>query len=59
MIRIAVPLVLSALSSLAFSMPFTPKGGLGTNSTPPVYRPLSDFDRQSLVSMSQLNVIAL
>ncbi|KIK71562.1 hypothetical protein GYMLUDRAFT_66753 [Collybiopsis luxurians FD-317 M1] len=28
--------------------PFTPPGGLGTNSTPPVYTPLSDFDFQSL-----------
>ncbi|KAJ7107240.1 Rds1 protein [Mycena crocata] len=28
--------------------PFTPAGGLGTNSTPPVYKPLSDFDFQSM-----------
>ncbi|KAK1226432.1 hypothetical protein PQX77_010593 [Marasmius sp. AFHP31] len=28
--------------------PFTPPGGLGTNGTPPVYAPLSDFDFQSL-----------
>ncbi|KAI1785773.1 ferritin-like domain-containing protein [Ganoderma leucocontextum] len=28
-------------------MPFTPAGGLGTNTTP-LYRPLSDFDFQSL-----------
>lgn len=29
--------------------PFTPSGGLGTNATPPVYAPLSDFDFQSMV----------
>ncbi|KAF5341905.1 hypothetical protein D9611_001971 [Ephemerocybe angulata] len=29
-------------------MPYTPEGGLGTNSTPPEYIPLSDFDFQSL-----------
>jgi len=29
-------------------LPFTPAGGIGTNSTPPVYAPLSDFDFQSL-----------
>ncbi|THU93646.1 Rds1 protein, partial [Dendrothele bispora CBS 962.96] len=28
--------------------PFTPPGGLGTNSTPPVYAPMSEFDFQSL-----------
>ncbi|KAJ7084868.1 Rds1 protein [Mycena belliarum] len=28
--------------------PFTPSGGLGTNSTPPVYSPMSDFDFQSM-----------
>ncbi|KAI0665908.1 Rds1 protein, partial [Trametes maxima] len=28
--------------------PYTPSGGLGTNSTPPVYQPMSDFDYQSL-----------
>ncbi|KAJ7575501.1 Rds1 protein [Mycena floridula] len=28
--------------------PFTPAGGLGTNSTPPVYSPMSDFDFQSM-----------
>ncbi|KAF5377113.1 hypothetical protein D9757_008788 [Collybiopsis confluens] len=35
-------------SSAATATPFTPVGGLGTNSTPPVYAPLSDFDFQSL-----------
>ncbi|KAL0567682.1 hypothetical protein V5O48_014317 [Marasmius crinis-equi] len=29
-------------------MPFQPPGGLGTNSTPPVYAPMSDFDFQSI-----------
>jgi len=38
-----------ALSTLSFAAPpYTPKGGLGTNSTPPVYHPASDFDFQSL-----------
>ncbi|KAG7086241.1 hypothetical protein E1B28_002212 [Marasmius oreades] len=32
----------------AQSQPFTPSGGLNTNSTPPVYAPMSDFDFQSL-----------
>jgi len=35
-------------ATLALSLPFTPSGGLDTNSTPPVYQPLSDFDYQSL-----------
>jgi len=39
---------LFALISLAKCAPYTPKGGLGTNSTPPVYAPQSDFDFQSL-----------
>ncbi|EED78386.1 predicted protein [Postia placenta Mad-698-R] len=29
-------------------LPYTPAGGLLTNSSPPVYQPLSDFDYQSL-----------
>ncbi|KAJ4495920.1 Rds1 protein [Lentinula edodes] len=53
-------LLLSLISTVAFSLaapapstsataaPFTPSGGLGTNSSPPVYSPLSDFDFQSL-----------
>ncbi|OSC97445.1 Rds1 protein [Trametes coccinea BRFM310] len=45
MLRLALPLVLSAV---ALAAPFTPSGGLGTNSTPPVYQPMSDFDFQSL-----------
>lgn len=28
--------------------PYTPAGGLGTNGTEPVYRPISDFDYESL-----------
>lgn len=28
--------------------PYTPNGGLGTNGSAPVYRPMSDFDYQSL-----------
>ncbi|KAL0952122.1 hypothetical protein HGRIS_008750 [Hohenbuehelia grisea] len=32
----------------AAAPPFTPSGGLGTNSTPPKYVPMSDFDFQSL-----------
>ena len=28
--------------------PYTPNGGLGTNGSEPVYRPMSDFDYQSL-----------
>jgi len=28
--------------------PYTPSGGLGTNGSAPVYRPMSDFDYQSL-----------
>ena len=42
---------LSALGALVFATPYMPKGGLGTNSTPPVYQPLSDFDFQSIVSI--------
>ena len=49
MFFIAAPVVLSALASTALSAPYVPKGGLGTNSTPPVYNPMSDFDYQSLV----------
>ncbi|CDO72486.1 hypothetical protein BN946_scf184980.g27 [Trametes cinnabarina] len=45
MLRLALPLVLSAV---VLAAPFTPSGGLGTNSTPPIYQPLSDFDFQSL-----------
>ena len=30
-------------------MPYTPEGGLGTNSTPPEYIPLIDLDSQSVV----------
>ncbi|KAI0355739.1 hypothetical protein OH77DRAFT_309094 [Trametes cingulata] len=37
-----------ALFGVSHALPFTPAGGLGTNSTPPVYRPLSDFDLHSL-----------
>lgn len=39
------------LLNIAFAWPYTPKGGLGTNSTLPNYRPLSDFDFQSIVSL--------
>ncbi|KAI0779322.1 Rds1 protein [Fomes fomentarius] len=42
-----IPLILAAVAPVALSAPFTPSGGLGTNSTP-VYSPLSDFDYQSL-----------
>lgn len=50
---------LKTLSALAFASlvscaPYTPKGGLGTNSTPPVYHPASDFDFQSLVCLDLL-----
>ncbi|KAF5326773.1 hypothetical protein D9619_004478 [Psilocybe cf. subviscida] len=38
----------SSQSSGNSSMPYTPTGGLGTNSTPPEYHPLSDFDFQSI-----------
>ncbi|KAI8993864.1 Rds1 protein [Trametes punicea] len=48
MFLLSLPLVLSAIARLALGAPFTPPGGLGTNSTPPVYQPLSDFDFQSL-----------
>ena len=34
---------------------FQPSGGLGTNSTPPFYHPLSDFDFQSLVRLTCLS----
>lgn len=40
-----------ASSVLGASQPFTPAGGLGTNSTPPKYIALSDFDYQSLASL--------
>lgn len=50
MFQLTVPVVLSALASTALAAPYVPKGGLGTNSTPPVYNPMSDFDVQSLVS---------
>ena len=45
---------LSAVLPLALGASFTPSGGLGTNSAPPVYHPMSDFDRQSLVRLSSL-----
>ncbi|KAI0692744.1 Rds1 protein [Cerioporus squamosus] len=48
MFSLANPIVLSALASAALAAPYVPKGGLGTNSTPPVYNPMSDFDVQSL-----------
>ncbi|KAF5368957.1 hypothetical protein D9758_003061 [Tetrapyrgos nigripes] len=47
---VAAKVIPSALAAPAApaQQPFTPAGGLGTNSTPPVYAPLSDFDFQSL-----------
>ncbi|KAI0369662.1 Rds1 protein [Pilatotrama ljubarskyi] len=36
------------LANAAAIQPYLPPGGLGTNSTPPIYRPLSDFDLHSL-----------
>jgi hypothetical protein len=39
-------------ASLALTAPFTPEGGVGTDT--PVYHPASDFDFQSLVSPSIL-----
>ncbi|KAJ7237702.1 hypothetical protein B0H12DRAFT_1204339 [Mycena haematopus] len=39
---------LAVVHAAANPAPFTPAGGLGTNSTPPVYTPMSDFDFQSL-----------
>ncbi|KAI0949269.1 hypothetical protein AcW1_008933 [Taiwanofungus camphoratus] len=41
-------LLLGALVEFVLSAPFTPNGGLDTNSSSPVYQPLSDFDFQSL-----------
>ncbi|PPQ72995.1 hypothetical protein CVT26_014511 [Gymnopilus dilepis] len=47
-------LILSACAAVSLAAPppkpFTPPGGLGTNGSLPVYKPLSDFDTQSLVS---------
>ncbi|KIJ94209.1 hypothetical protein K443DRAFT_642254 [Laccaria amethystina LaAM-08-1] len=56
-----IPILAAALAGLAVAWPttttttptttalnFQPSGGLGTNSTPPFYHPLSDFDFQSL-----------
>ncbi|KAI0630097.1 Rds1 protein [Trametes polyzona] len=48
MFRLAIPFALSAIARVAVGMPYMPSGGLGTNSTPPVYQPMSDFDYQSL-----------
>ncbi|KAI0746048.1 Rds1 protein [Earliella scabrosa] len=48
MLSLATSALLAALAPRVLGAPFTPSGGLGTNSTPPVYQPLSDFDRQSL-----------
>ncbi|KAI0369661.1 Rds1 protein [Pilatotrama ljubarskyi] len=48
MFRLALPLAISAVAHVAFGAPYTPSGGLGTNSTPPMYAPMSDFDYQSL-----------
>jgi hypothetical protein len=44
---------------LVFGAPFTPAGGVGTGSTPPVYHPASDFDFQSLVrfAMASFNTL--
>ncbi|KAI0630098.1 ferritin-like domain-containing protein [Trametes polyzona] len=44
----AITSAVAAVASITYALPFTPAGGLGTNSTPPVYRPLSDFDLHSL-----------
>ncbi|RPD54764.1 Rds1 protein [Lentinus tigrinus ALCF2SS1-7] len=48
MFPLTATIVLAALAPIALAAPYVPKGGLGTNSTPPVYHPLSDFDVQSL-----------
>ncbi|KAH9859106.1 Rds1 protein [Lenzites betulinus] len=48
MFSLTVPFVLASVARLALGAPYTPTGGLGTNSTPPVYQPMSDFDYQSL-----------
>ncbi|KAJ7066203.1 Rds1 protein [Mycena amicta] len=40
--------IAAAAVATATVAPFTPAGGIGTNSTPPVYSPLSDFDFQSM-----------
>ena len=40
-----------SLVNIIFAWPYVPEGGLGTNSTPPYYHPLSDFDFQSIVSL--------
>ncbi|KAI0645960.1 Rds1 protein [Trametes meyenii] len=48
MFSLSLLLALSAIAHIALGAPYTPSGGLGTNSTPPAYKPLSDFDYQSL-----------
>ncbi|KAJ7290166.1 Rds1 protein [Mycena rebaudengoi] len=41
-------LLVATVQAAPSQKPFTPSGGLGTNSTPPVYAPMSDFDFQSM-----------
>ncbi|KAI0744232.1 Rds1 protein [Daedaleopsis nitida] len=48
MFALTAAVVFAAVAHVAVAAPYTPAGGLGTNSTPPEYHPLSDFDRQSL-----------
>ncbi|PCH43411.1 hypothetical protein WOLCODRAFT_75866 [Wolfiporia cocos MD-104 SS10] len=43
-----IPLIAGVCAELALALPYTPVGGLDTNSSSPVYQPLSDFDYQSL-----------
>ncbi|KAH9895085.1 Rds1 protein [Cubamyces lactineus] len=48
MMFLSAPFAVAAVALVASAAPYTPSGGLGTNSTPPEYHPLSDFDFQSL-----------
>ncbi|CCM01932.1 uncharacterized protein FIBRA_04005 [Fibroporia radiculosa] len=45
---LALPLLTGVFAKVVSAAPFTPTGGLDTNSSSPVYQPLSDFDFQSL-----------
>lgn len=56
MLRLALPIVLAAVTRGALGAPYTPSGGLGFNSTP-LYQPMSDFDFQSLVSKKSIAIV--
>ena len=51
-LAVAWPTATTTPTTTTTALNFQPSGGLGTNSTPPFYHPLSDFDFQSLVRLT-------